>query len=313
MWQQWCGYNFYLDMVCYQCDGWVMFGLMLDFIFVDVFGGWYDVGDQLKYFIIGSYVIVYMFKVWELYLEVFVDKVNVYGQFGLNNILDVLDEVCWGLDWIYKLYFVFDQLFYQVVDDCDYWGWKMFDQDNFDYGWGVNSYWVVYFVMGELQGLWEYKSQVIGVVNLVGWSVVVMVMVVRFWLKVLVDSVYFDKCVQAVWLFYVLGWLKEGFQQGNFYGVFYCYSEDIWADDMEWGVVEFYCLIGEKVYLEEVKVYVWQVGIVFWMLLDMVVYYWYYFFVNMGYYVFYDLVDEVFQDMLVGYYCSGIEYMLEWV
>ncbi len=309
--QQRCGYNPHLDMVCHQRDGRAMFGPMPDSTFVDVSGGWHDAGDQLKYLITGSYATAHMLKAWELYPEAFSDKVNALGQPGSNNIPDVLDEARWGLDWIHKLHPAPDQLFHQVADDRDHRGWKMPDQDNSDYGWGANSYRVAYFATGEPQGLREHKSQATGLANLAGRSAAAMAMAARLWAKMAADSAYSDKCAQAARSLYALGRLKEGFQQGNSYGAPYRYSEDTWADDMEWGAAELYRLTGEEAYLEQAKAYARQAGTVSWMPLDTAEHYRYYPFVNMGHYALYDLVDAGFQDTLAGYYRSGIEHTLE--
>jgi hypothetical protein len=309
--QQRCGYNPHLDMVCHQRDGRAMFGPMPDSTFVDVSGGWHDAGDQLKYLITGSYATAHMLKAWELYPEAFSDKVNALGQPGANDIPDVLDEVRWGLDWIHKLHPAPGQLFHQVADDRDHRGWKMPDQDNSDYGWGANSYRVAYFATGEPQGLREYKSQATGVANLAGRSAAAMAIAARLWPKVSSDSVYADECAQAARSLYALGRAKEGFQQGNSYGAPYRYSEDTWADDMEWGAAELYRLTGEEAYLEQAKAYARQAGTVSWMPLDTAEHYRYYPFVNMGHYALYDLVDAGFQDTLAGYYRSGIEHTLE--
>lgn len=309
--QQRCGYNPHLDMVCHQRDGRAMFGPMPDSTFVDVSGGWHDAGDQLKYLITGSYATAHMLKAWELYPDAFRDQVNALGQPGPNHIPDVLDEARWGLDWIYKLHPASDQLFHQVADDRDHRGWKMPDQDNSDYGWGANSYRVAYFATGEPQGLREYKSRATGVANLAGRSAAAMAMAARIWPKVSSDSAYAEKCAQAAQSLYALGRAKEGFQQGNSYGAPYRYSEDTWADDMEWGAAELYRLTGAASYLEQAKAYARQANTVSWMPLDTAEHYRYYPFVNMGHYALYDLVDEAFQDTLAGYYRSGIEHTLE--
>lgn len=309
--QQRCGYNPYLDRVCHQRDGRAMFGPMPDSTFVEVSGGWHDAGDQLKYLITGSYATAHMLKAWELYPDAFSDQVNALGQPGPNNIPDVLDEARWGLDWIHKLHPAPGQLFHQVADDRDHRGWKMPDQDHSDYGWGANSYRVAYFATGEPQGLREYKSKATGVANLAGRSAAAMAMAARLWPNVSPGSSYADECAQAAQSLYALGRAREGFQQGNSYGAPYRYSEDTWADDMEWGAAELYRLTKEEAYLEQAKAYARQASTVSWMPLDTAEHYRYYPFVNMGHYALYDLVEEAFQDTLAGYYRSGIEHTLE--
>ena len=65
----------------------------------------------------------------------------------------MLDEAKWGLDWMHKMHPRPDELYHQVADDRDHTGWKWPNQDNSDYGWGPNSYRVVYCADGKPQGL----------------------------------------------------------------------------------------------------------------------------------------------------------------
>lgn len=310
--QQRCGYNPFLDVVCHQRDGRSMYGPMADSTYVDASGGWHDAGDQLKYLITGSYATAHMLKAWELYPQAFGDEANALGQPGANGLPDVLDEARWGLRWLHKLHPSPGQLIHQIADDRDHRGWKMPDEDNSDYGWGKNSYRVAYFATGQPQGLREFKSEATGVANLAGRSAAAMAMAARIWQgKEMGDEAFAQKCRQAALSLYALGREKEGFQQGNSYGAPYRYSEDTWADDMEWGAAELYRLTGEQAYLEQAMEYARKAGTVSWMPLDTAEHYRYYPFVNMGHYALYDLVTPAFQDTLAGYYRAGIEATLE--
>jgi hypothetical protein len=285
-----------------------MIGPMPDSTFVDVSGGWHDAGDQLKYLITSSYASAHMLLAYELYPDKFADQVNALGQAFPNNIPDVLDEAKWGLDWIHKLHPAPSQLFHQVADDRDHLGWKMPDNDPSDYGWGTNSYRVAYFATGEPQGLREYKSEATGIANLAGRSAAAMALAARIWKDHLNDAAYAKKCLDAARTLYQLGREKEGFQQGNSYGAPYRYTEETWADDMEWGAVELYKTTGEKSYLMEARRYASMANTVSWMTLDTAAHYQYYPFINMGHFALYDQVDKNFQDTLAGYYRSGIDY-----
>ncbi len=306
--QQRCGYNPFLDVVCHQQDGRSMFGPLPDSTFVDVSGGWHDAGDQLKYLITGSYATAHMLLAFELYPDKFADDVNDLGQAFSNNIPDVLDEAKWGLDWIHKLHPSPSQLYHQVADDRDHLGWKMPDNDPSDYGWGPNGSRVAYFATGEPQGLREYKSEATGIANLAGRSAAAMALAARIWKDHLYDAAYSKKCLDAARSLYQLGREKEGFQQGNSYGAPYRYTEETWADDMEWGAAELYKTTGEKSYLEEAKRYATLANTVSWMNLDTAAHYQYYPFINLGHFALYDLVDQNFQDTLAGYYRTGIDY-----
>ena len=306
--QQRCGYNPSLDIVCHQKDGRSMFGPMPDSTFIDVSGGWHDAGDQLKYLITSSYATAHMLLAFELYPDRFADNFNALGQPFPNNIPDVLDEAKWGLDWIHKLHPTPTQLFHQVADDRDHIGWKMPDNDPSDYGWGPNSYRVAYFATGEPQGLREYKSEATGIANLAGRSSAAMALAARIWKEYLNDQSYSEKCLDAAQSLYKLAIENEGFQQGNSYGAPYRYTEETWADDMEWGAAELFKTTGKKSYLEDAKKYALKANTVSWMNLDSAAHYQYYPFVNLGHFVLYNLVDETFKETLAAYYLNGIEY-----
>ncbi len=309
--QQRCGYNPFLDIVCHQQDGRSMFGPMPDSTFIDASGGWHDAGDQLKYLITGSYATAHMLMAYELYPDKFADEVNALGQPFSNNIPDVLDEAKWGLDWIHKLHPSPSQLFHQVADDRDHLGWKMPGNDPSDYGWGPNSYRVAYFATGKPQGLREYKSEATGIANLAGRSAAAMALAARIWKDHLNDAAYSQKCLDAARSLYQLGLENEGFQQGNSFGAPYRYTEQTWADDMEWGAAELYKTTREETFLEEAQKYATMANTVSWMNLDTAAHYQYYPFINLGHFALYDLVDEKFQDTLAGYYRAGIDYTLK--
>jgi endoglucanase len=303
--QQRCGYNPTLDLVCHQRDGRTMFGPMPDSTFIDASGGWHDAGDQLKYLITSSYATAHMLLSYEWYPDQFEDEFNALGQPGANGIPDVLDEAKWGLDWIHKLHPAPDQLFHQIADDRDHIGWKMPDDDPSDYGWGPNSYRVVYFATGEPQGLREYKSKATGISNLAGRSAAAMALGARIFEPY--DRAYAEKCLGAARTLYQLGREKEGFQQGNSYGAPYRYTEDTWADDMEWGAAELYKTTKEKQYLSQARKYALQAATTSWMPLDTADHYRYYPFINLGHFALHEVSESSFQDTLAKFYQEGIE------
>lgn len=303
--QQRCGYNPTLDLVCHQRDGRSMFGPMPDSTYVDASGGWHDAGDQLKYLITGSYATAHMLLAYELYPDGFADEFNALGQPGANGIPDVLDEAKWGLDWIHKLHPAPGQLIHQVADDRDHIGWKMPDEDRSDYGWGPNSYRVAYFATGEPQGAGKFKSKATGVANLAGRSAAAMALGARIWKEY--DEAYAAQCLAAAKTLYQLGREKEGYQQGNSYGAPYRYTEDTWADDMEWGAAELYKSTGDPVYLAQAKNYALQAATTSWMPHDTADHYKYYPFINIGHFALYEVVEPAFRETLADFYKEGIE------
>jgi len=305
--QQRCGYNPFLDIECHQMDGKTMYGPMDDSTFIDVTGGWHDAGDQLKYLITGSYATAHMLKAYSMFPDQFSDLVDSLGRKGPNGVPDVLDEAVWGLQWILKMHPSPDQLFHQVADDRDHIGWKMPDNDRSDYGWGENSYRVVYFADGRPQGLNEYKSSATGVSNLAGRCAAALAMAYDIFKDNPGNKEFAEKCIQAARTVFELGVTNEGYQQGNSYGAPYRYNEDTWADDMEWGAAELYRATGENRYLEYAKEYALEAAAVSWMPRDTADHYRFYPFVNIGHYALYDLVDDEFRDVLAGFYRQGIE------
>jgi hypothetical protein len=303
--QQRCGYNPFLDMYCHQKDARTFYGPMPDSTLIDATGGWHDAGDQLKYLITGSNATARMMLAYELAGGRFGDSFDAMGRPGPNGLPDVLDEAKWGLDWMHRLHPAPGQLFHQVADDRDHIGWKWPDQDSSDYGWGPMSYRAVYFANGEPQGLREFKSTSTGIANLAGRYAAGMAGAYRIWRDR--DPVFAAKSLEAAKDVYAMGRAKEGYQQGNSYGAPYRYTEDTWADDMEWGAAELYAVTGESRYLSDAVRYARMAGTTSWLPHDTTDHYQYYPFVNVGHFALYPHVDEAFRDTLAGYYTAGIE------
>ena len=305
--QQRCGYNPYLDIECHILDGKTMYGPMDDSTFIDASGGWHDAGDQLKYLITGSYATAHMLKAYQMFPGLYDDRVDSLGRPGANGVPDILDEAVWGLQWILKMHPAPGILFHQVADDRDHIGWKMPDNDKSDYGWGENSYRVVYFATGEPQGLKEYRSEATGVSNLAGRCAAALAMGYTIWKDDPQMKYFADRCLSSAKTVFELGLKNEGYQQGNSYGSPYRYTENTWTDDMEWGAGELYRATGDEKYLTMAKEFAAMAADISWMPLDTAAHYRYYPFVNIGHYAIYDLVDDTFKESLAEYYRTGIE------
>lgn len=305
--QQRCGYNPTLDRACHRLDGRSMGGSLPDSTFVDASGGWHDAGDQLKYLITSSNASGRLMLAFELAPEKFGDQTNALGQPIPNGIPDVLDEARWGLEWVLKLHPGPDLLFHQVADDRDHVGWKWPDQDPSDYGWGPNSYRVVYAATGAPQGLGEYKSEATGIANLAGRSAAVLAMASRIWSEHVGDAPFAERCLVAARELYAMGRAREGYQQGNSYGAPYRYTERTWADDMEWAAAELFKATGERAYVSQGLRYARLAANDTWMPHDSTDHYAYYPFVNVGHFALYGSVDGATRDSLAGYYREGIE------
>jgi hypothetical protein len=305
--QQRCGYNPFLDIICHQKDGKTMYGSMPDSTYLDASGGWHDAGDQLKYLITSSNATARMMMAWKAAPEIFPDHVDALGRPGSNGIADVLDEARWGLDWLHKLHPAPGQLFHQVADDRDHMGWKWPDRDSSDYGWGRGEHRVVYFATGKPQGLRKYQSEATGIANLAGRSAAAMALAYDIWKNDLKDQVFADKCLEAAIDLYTMGKRQEGYQQGNSYGAPYRYTEDTWADDMEWAAVELFRVTGEKKYKDDAVNYALLAGNTSWMNHDSAAHYRFYPFTNVSHAVLYKFADEGLQVKLAGFYRDNFE------
>ena len=275
--------------------------------FVDARGGWHDAGDQLKYLLTGSNATAQMLLAFELDPTKFDDRVDDLGRCVPNGVADVLDEARWGLEWLLKLHPQPNQLFHQVADDRDHIGWKLPDQDRSDYGWGPNSYRVLYFADGQPQGLREHQSQATGLANLAGRCAAAMAAAHRIWTRHVTEPAFAARCLQAAKELYAMGRAREGYQQGNSYGAPYRYCETTWADDMEWAAAELFRETGEPAYLNDAMRYARLAADTSWMPLETARHYEYYPFLNVGHFALYPHVDAATQAQLAGYYRMGIE------
>jgi hypothetical protein len=303
--QQRCGYNPFIDRMCHQLDAKTLFGPMPDSTQIDTRGGWHDAGDQLKYLITSSNATARMLMAYEAYPGKFGDEYDDQGKPGGNGVPDVLDEAKWGLDWIHKLHPAPDQLFHQLADDRDHIGWKWPYEDSSDYGWGPNSYLVVYFATGKPQGAGEYLSEATGVANLAGRSAAAMAIAYRVFQR-RGDEEYAVRALKAARELYAMGRRQEGYQQGNSYGAPYRYTERTWEDDMEWGAAELFRATGERRYRDQARHYARSIASTSWMEHDSTEHYEFYPFLNAAHYAL-SKADPEMTDQLAAYYRDGIE------
>ncbi|HAE86475.1 TPA: glycoside hydrolase family 9, partial [Candidatus Marinimicrobia bacterium] len=87
----------------------------------------------------------------------------------------------WGLDWMLRMHPEPDQLFHQIADDRDHIGFKYPYKDSSDYGWGPESYRIVYYATGKPQGLGRFTNTSTGLANLAGRYAAVMARAARIW------------------------------------------------------------------------------------------------------------------------------------
>jgi peptidoglycan/xylan/chitin deacetylase (PgdA/CDA1 family) len=165
----------------------------------------------------------------------------------------------------------------------------------------------VYFADGKPQGLSKHKSEATGVANLAGRCAAALAMASRIWREDVGDPVFADKCLRAAQELYQLGKQNEGYQQGNSFKAPYRYTENTWADDMEWGAAELFKTTGDRAYLDDAVKYAETIAATSWMPHDKVGHYQFYPFLNVGHFALYPHVDAAIQKKLAGYYREGIE------
>lgn len=307
--KQQCGYNPFLDQVCHQRDGRTAYGPMPDSTFIDVSGGWHDAADYLRYMITSSNTVGRLLFTYREIDDksIFDDRYNDLGQPRANGIPDILDEAKWGLDWMLKMHPAPEQLFHQVADDRDHIGFKLPYPDSSNYGWGPNSYRVVYYATGEPQGLGQYTNTSTGVANIAGRYAATMAMAADIWADVLQNPAQAKLFLKAAKEVYRLGLEDPGSQEGVPHLAPYRYYEKTWADDMEWAAAELYKMTSENHYLQDAIKFAKKINTISWMGKDTTRHYEYYPFMNLGHYALYPLVNETFQDTLAAYYRQGLE------
>jgi hypothetical protein len=219
----------------------------------------------------------------------------------------VLDEARRGLEWMLKLHPAPDQLYHQVADDRDHWGWRLPPNERADYGWGAGSNRVVYCADGRPQGLGRYASESTGLANLAGRYAAAMALAFQIWKDDPTQAAFARRCRNAAEQVYQMGRAQEGVQQGNSFGAPYRYAEITWADDMEWGAAELFRATGRPQFLEDAKRYARLAAAESWMGREQTGHYEYYPFFNAGHFRLHGLVDPEFRRQLEGWYREGIE------
>jgi len=313
--QQRCGFNPWLDVECHQLDGRTAYGPLPAGTVIDVRGGWHDAGDLLKYLLTSSNATAQMLLAWKIQREggaqarssLFADRFDALGRPGGNGLADLLDEARWGLEWMLKLHPAPDQLYHQVADDRDHWGWRLPQDERADYGWGKGGHRVVYAADGRPQGLGRYASESTGLANLAGRYAAAMALAFQVWKDDPNQAAFARRCLTAGQEVYQLGRDREGVQQGNSYGAPYRYAETTWADDMEWGAAELFQATGDPRYLDDAKRYARLAGSESWMGREQTGHYQFYPFFNAGHFRLHGVVEAEFRTLLEGWYREGIE------
>src|SRR5690606_6851360 len=162
------GFNPYLKDSCHVFDGYTMYGPMPDSTIIDVSGGWHDASDYLQYSTTSANATYHLLAAYRDFGSVFSDQHQANGLEGENGTADVLDEACWGLDWLLKMHPRDDWMFNQIADDRDHAGMRLPTIDSVDYGLGKGGPRPVYFITGKPQGLGKYQNRATGTSSTAG-------------------------------------------------------------------------------------------------------------------------------------------------
>lgn len=303
--QQRSGYNPFLKDSCHTHDGYTIYGPMPDGTHIDVSGGWHDATDYLQYATTSANATYHLLAAYRDFPGVFGDEHQDNGLEGSNGKADVLDEALWGLRWLEKMHPRPDWMFNQLADDRDHAGFRLPTLDSVDYGWGKGTGRPVYFISGEVQGLFQHKNRATGAASTAGKFASAFALGAQV-LKDINASradVLREKSLSA----YALGKAKPGVAQTAPGRARYFYEEDNWVDDMQLGAAALYQLFGEKSYYEDALHYGKQEPVTPWIGTDTARHYQWYPFHNFGHYELAKKAEGEDRQLLISFYRQGIE------
>jgi endoglucanase len=303
--QQRSGYNPFLKDSCHTHDGYTIYGPMPDGTHIDVSGGWHDATDYLQYSTTSANATYHLLAAYRDFPGSFGDEHLDNGLEGSNGKADVLDEALWGLQWLEKMHPRPDWMFNQLADDRDHAGFRLPTLDSVDYGWGKGKGRPVYFISGEVQGLFKHKNRATGAASTAGKFASAFALGAQV-LKDIDPSRatrFREKSLTA----YAFGKAKPGVAQTAPGRARYFYEEDNWVDDMELGAASIFQLIGDRAYYDEALQYGKQEPVTPWIGTDTARHYQWYPFHNFGHYELAKNANPDDRKLLIGFYRQGIE------
>jgi hypothetical protein len=303
--QQRSGYNPFLKDSCHTHDGYTIYGPMPDGTHIDVSGGWHDATDYLQYSTTSANATYHLLAAYRDFPSVFGDKHLGNGLEGSNGKADVLDEALWGLQWLEKMHPRPDWMFNQLADDRDHAGFRLPTLDSVDYGWGKGTGRPVYFISGEVQGLFQHKNRATGAASTAGKFASAFALGAQVLKDI--DPAKANKLREKSLSAYAFGKSKPGVAQTAPGRARYFYEEDNWVDDMELGAASLFQLFGDRSYYEEALQYGEQEPITPWIGADTARHYQWYPFHNFGHYELARKANPEDRKVLISFYRQGIE------
>jgi len=303
--QQRSGYNPFLKDSCHTHDGYTIYGPMPDGTHIDVSGGWHDATDYLQYATTSANATYHLLAAYRDFKDSFGDEHLDNGLEGSNGTADVLDEALWGLQWLEKMHPRPDWMFNQLADDRDHAGFRLPTLDSVDYGWGKGTGRPVYFISGEVQGLFKHKNRATGTASTAGKFASAFALGAQL-LKDS-DPSRADTLRKKSRSAYAFGKAKPGVAQTAPGRARYFYEEDNWVDDMQLGAAALFQLFGDRSYYEDALHYGKQEPVTPWIGADTARHYQWYPFHNFGHYELAKKADGEDRNLLIGFYRQGIE------
>lgn len=302
--QQRTGFNPFLKDSCHTHDGYVLYGQkagIKDSTYIDVVGGWHDASDYLQYSTTSANATYHLLMAYRDFPQVFSDDKLSNGLDGKNNIVDVMDEARWGLDWLLKMHPRNDWMFNQIADDRDHMGMRIPGQDSF-YGKGYQR--PVYFVSGEPQQRGKFMNITTGNSSIAG----------KFSSAFALGSLLFkkDNPGYSELLFkkslsaYKYGKKKQGFTQTASVRSPYIYNESNWTDDMELAATMLSTLTNDVAYRNEAYDFAKVEQVTPWLGADTAHHYQWYPFINIGHYELAKQLNASSKKKILDFYNKGI-------
>ncbi len=240
--QQRCGYNPFLKDTCHVHDGMIVDHPTLSGKVIDVWGGYHDASDHLRYTATTANSVYQMMFAWQRAPEIYGDSHDAAGLPGSNGIPDILDEVRWGMEWLLKMNPDSGVMYNQVADDRDHQGFRLPNLDKAEYGLG--PYRPVYFVTGKPQGLARFKNRTEGVASTAGKFASVFAMGAKVFGES--DPALAEKLASKSADAFEFAQTDPGATQTACNVSPYFYEEDNYVDDMQLAAWELYTLTGRE-------------------------------------------------------------------
>ena len=306
--QQRSGFNPFLKDSCHTQDGYTLYGPMPDSTHIDVVGGWHDASDYLQYSTTSANATWHLLAAYRDFPKVFTDKKMANGLDGRNDIVDVLDEAKWGLDWLMKMHPEPDRMFNQIADDRDHQSMRIPKEDPF-YGKGIER--PVYFIDGKPQQRGKFLNHTTGTSSTAAKFAGSFSLGAIIFNKTNPD--YANNLMEHAYSAIKYALVKPGVTQTVSVKSPYIYAEDNWTDDMELG---FASLAGSVNYfkndnfgklLDSSFKYAQLEKVTPWFYRDTANHYQYYPFINLGHYELAKQIKGSKRDSVISYYKQGIE------